>query len=87
MIASDSIVKTICGIEAQRYEDDRFTAVFYLKPGWPVYHGLYGLELWDKATGKVLNVAWASVKNRELRIASFRRGDWETAFLRLKPTK
>ncbi len=87
MIASDSIVKTISGIEAEWYEDDRFQAVCYLKPGEPVYHGLYGLELWDKATGKVLNVAWASVKNRELRIASFRRGDWEAVFLSLTPTK
>jgi hypothetical protein len=46
----------------------------------PLCHGLYGLEVWEKGTGKVLNLAWDSV-GATPRITTFRPGDWEGVFL------
>ncbi len=46
------------------------------KLGW----GLYGLELWDKQLGKVLNLDWQTV-GAVPRIVTFKRGDWEQRLL------
>ena len=81
------------GPEVLRFEDSRFSIIFYVKPlvplelrerfricplGW----GLYGLELWDKqiGKGKVLNINWQTV-GAAPRIVTFKRGDWEQAWI------
>ena len=46
----------------------------------PLDRGLYGLELWDKQIGKVLNLDWQTV-GAVLRIVTFKRGEWEHALL------
>jgi hypothetical protein len=45
-------------------------------PHW----GLYGLELWDKQIGKVLNLDWQTV-GAAPRIVTFKRGEWEHVLL------
>jgi hypothetical protein len=45
-------------------------------PHW----GLYGLELWDKQIGKVLNLDWQTVGAAQ-RIVTFKRGEWEHVLL------
>jgi hypothetical protein len=42
--------------------------------------GLYGLDLWDKPVGKVLNLVW-NTAGAAPRIVTYRRGDWEELFL------
>ena len=55
------------GTEVLRFEDSRFSMIFYVKPPVPLElrerfrigplgWGLYGLELWNKPIGKVLNI-------------------------------
>ena len=75
------------GREVLRFEDSRFLIMFYVKPPVPLElrerfgigplgWGLYGLELWDKRIGKVLNIDWQTV-GAVPRIVTFKRGDWE----------
>jgi hypothetical protein len=79
------------GPEVLGFEDWRFLIMFYIKQpvpldlrerfrigtlGW----GLYGLELWDKQIGKVLNIDWQTV-GAVPRIVNFKRGDWEDRLL------
>jgi hypothetical protein len=77
------------GPEVLRFEDSRFVMMFYVKrPGplelrersGPLGWGLYGLELWDKQLGKVLNLDWQTV-GAVPRIVTFKRGDWEQRLL------
>jgi hypothetical protein len=79
------------GQEVIKYEDPAFLVMFHVKDPVPVEfrkrfkleplsHGLYGLEVWEKGVGKVLNLAWDSV-GATPRITAFRRGDWEQVFL------
>ena len=39
----------------------------------------YGLDIWVRGEGKVLNVLWS--EGQPMKIVSFRRGDWEAEFL------
>lgn len=39
----------------------------------------YGLDIWDRAVGKVLNVEWDD--DGKVELVSFRRGDWEAQIL------
>jgi hypothetical protein len=79
------------GPEVMKYEDPAFLMMFHVKDRVPIefrkrfrlgpqHHGLYGLEVWEKGIGKVLNLAWDSVEAAP-RITTFRRGDWEEVFL------
>jgi hypothetical protein len=67
------------GPDVKSYDDDRFTAGFYIRPTG-VSHDLYALDLWDKHSGKVFSLAWNSVGS-DPKIISFNRGEWETLFL------
>jgi len=75
------------GPEVLYFEDSRFLIMFYIKQPvpWelrerfrigPLGWGLYGLELWDKPIGKVLNIDWVTV-GAVPRIVTFKRGEWE----------
>ena len=73
------------GPEVLRFEDSRIILMFYVKrPGplelrersGPLGWGLYGMELWDKRIGKVLNLDWQTV-GAVPRIVTFKRGEWE----------
>jgi hypothetical protein len=79
------------GPDVLKYEDSTFLVMFYVKDPVPIefrkkfklrplHHGLYGLDVWQKAVGKVLNLGWDSV-GATPRITTFRRGDWEEVFL------
>jgi hypothetical protein len=79
------------GPEVLRYEDSAFLIMFQVKDPVPIefrkrfglgplHHGLYGLDVWEKGVGKVLNLSWDSV-GATPRITTFRRGDWEEVFL------
>jgi hypothetical protein len=79
------------GPEVMKYEDSAFLLMFHLKDPVPIefrkrfrlsplHHGLYGLDVWEKGVGKVLNLAWDSV-GATPKITTFRRGDWEEVFL------
>ena len=79
------------GPEVLRYENSRFLIMFQVKQPVPVElrerfrigplgWGLYGLELWDKPIGKVLNIDWQTV-GAVPRIVTFKRGDWEERLL------
>ena len=79
------------GLEVLKYEDSAFLIMFHVKDPVPIefrkrfglrplHHGLYGLDVWEKGIGKVLNLAWDSVEAIP-RITTFRRGDWEEVFL------
>ena len=46
--------------------------------------GLFCLELWEKGSGKVLNLIWNSV-GATPEIVTFRRGAWEEIFLPPRP--
>ncbi len=83
---------TLChGPEVLYFEDSRFVIRFYIKQPVPLelrerYRvgplgwGLYGLELWDKQIGKVLNLDWVTA-GAVPRIVKFRRGAWEQRLL------
>jgi len=73
------------GPEARYFEDSRFLIMFHVKPPVPLElrerfqigplgWGLYGLELWDKPIGKVLNINWDTA-GAVPRIVTFKRGD------------
>ena len=75
------------GPEVLRFENSRFLIMFYVKQPVPLElrerfrigplgWGLYGLELWDKEIGKVLNIDWQTI-GAVPRIVTFRRGEWE----------
>ena len=79
------------GPEALYFEDSRFLIMFHVKQPVPLElrerfqigplgWGLYGLELWDKPIGKVLNIDWVTV-GAVPRIVTFKRGDWEQRLL------
>ena len=79
------------GREVMQFEDSRFLIMFYVKQPvplelrerfriGPLWWGLYGLELWDKPIGKVLNIDWQTV-GAVPRIVTFKRGDWEQALI------
>jgi hypothetical protein len=79
------------GPEVLRFEDSRFLIMFYIKQPVPLdlrerFHigplgwGLYGLELWDKQIGRVLNIDWQSA-GAVPRIVIFKRGEWEERLL------
>ena len=79
------------GPEVLRFENTRFSIIFYVKQPvpldlrerfriGPLGWGLYGLELWDKQIGKVLNINWQTV-GAAPRIVTFKRGDWEQAWI------
>jgi len=79
------------GPEVLRFENSRFLIMFYVKRPVPLElrerfrigplgWGLYGLELWDKQIGKVLNIDWQTA-GAVPRIVTFRRGDWEQRLL------
>jgi len=42
----------------------------------PLEHGLYGLDIWARRLGKVLNIDWQTAGGAP-HITTFRRGDWE----------
>jgi len=73
------------GPEVLRFEDSRTILMFYVKRlgplelrerSGPLGWGLYGMELWDKRIGKVLNLVWQTV-GAGPRIVTFKRGEWE----------
>ncbi len=79
------------GPQVLRFENSRFLIMFYIKPPVPLELrerfrigplgcGLYGLELWDKQIGKVLNIDWQTA-GAVARIVTFKRGDWEERLL------
>jgi hypothetical protein len=79
------------GLEVLQFEDSRFLIMFYVKRPVPLElrerfrvsslgWGLYGLELWDKQMGKVVNIDWQTV-GAVPRIVTFKRGDWELALM------
>jgi hypothetical protein len=79
------------GPEVLKYEDDRLLIIFMIRNQIPPEirvrfnlepndDGLYGLELWDKPLGKVLNLVW-NTAGAAPRIVTYRRGDWEELFL------
>ena len=79
------------GPEVLRFEDSRFLIMFYIKQPVPLElrerfrigplgWGLYGLELWHKQIGKVLNIDWQTA-GAVPRIVTFKRGDWEERLL------
>ena len=79
------------GPEVLRFEDSRFLIMFYIKQPvpldlrerfqiGPLGWGLYGLELWDKQIGRVLNIDWQTA-GAVPRIVIFKRGDWEERLL------
>jgi hypothetical protein len=67
--------------EMKYYDDgDRFRIGFYVGPPEPITSALYTLDLWHKATGKMISLAWDSV-GADPEIISFKRGEWEGLFL------
>ena len=79
------------GPEVLRFENSRFLILFQVKDPVPselrerfqldpLAWGLYGLELWDKPIGKVLNLEWDTV-GAVSRIVAFKRGAWEQVLL------
>ena len=75
------------GPEVLYFEDSRFLIMFHVKQAvplelrerfqiGPLAWGLYGLEMWDRRIGKVLNIDWQTV-GAVPRIVTFKRGDWE----------
>ncbi len=75
------------GPEVLRFEDSRFLIMFHVKQPVPLElrerfrigplgWGLYGLELWDKQVGKVMNLDWETV-GAVPRVVTFKRGEWE----------
>lgn len=48
------------------------------------YNGLYGIDVWWRPEGKVLNVIWNDPEGART-VVSFRRGEWEELFLRIDP--
>ena len=72
------------GPECRRFENQRFIMLFYVKPpgqqGLP--EALYGLELWFRPSGKVLNLSWGTA-GEDPQITTFRRGEWEPELLAL----
>ena len=79
------------GPEVLQFEDSRFLIMFYIKQPVPLElrerfrvgplgWGLYGLELWDKQIGKVLNIDWQTL-GAVPRIVTSKRGDWEQALI------
>ena len=79
------------GPDVLRFENSRFLIMFQVKQPvplelrsrfgiGPLAWGLYGLELWDKQIGKVLNIDWQTV-GAVPRIVTFKRGEWEHVLL------
>jgi len=79
------------GPEVLRFEDSRLLIMFHVKQPVPLElrerfrvgplgWGLYGLELWDKPIGKVLNIDWQTA-GAVPRIVTFKRGEWEERLL------
>lgn len=74
--------KKMSGLDAKWVENENFMFVFYVRPHDPygIATGTFGLELWPRGRGKVLNLSWRSTAAKP-HIVSFRRGDWESVFL------
>lgn len=79
------------GPEVFKYKHDRLLIIFMILDQIPPEirvrfnlkpndNGLYGLDLWDKPVGKVLNLVWNTV-GAAPRIVTYRGGDWEELFL------
>jgi hypothetical protein len=79
------------GPEVLMYQDEVFLVTLSIQEEVPqklrkqfnlelLSQGLYCLELWEKGSGKVLNLIWNSVGETP-EIVAFRRGEWEQVFI------
>ncbi len=79
------------GPEVLMYQDEVFLITVSIQEEVPpklrkqfnlglLSQGLFCLELWEKGSGKVLNLIWNSV-GATPEIVTFRRGEWEKIFL------
>jgi hypothetical protein len=84
------------GPEVLMYEDEVLMIIVSIQEELPpkmrkqfnlglLSQGLYQLQIWEKGTGKVLNLCWSSV-GATPEIIAFRRGDWEEIFLAPPPS-
>ena len=69
-------------IDVKEFEKEKFSMFFSVRPHdrYRVDTSLYGLDLWSRGRGKVLNLIWYTIGG-DPEILSFRRGDWEDIFL------
>jgi hypothetical protein len=79
------------GPEVLMYQDEVFLITLSIQEEVPpklrkqfdlglLSQGLYCLELWEKDSGKVLNLTWNSI-GEVPEIVTFRPGDWEEVFI------